>query len=196
MAKETKNDLRWQRTERHLLDALAVQLRDTPLERIKVVDIARDAEISKATFYLHYQDVFDLADALIDSRIKDVLDELGDPFLPVTNTPEFLRRFVTIFTSEDHREFTASITKNHLGPRFMLKLGTALGERVNEILPAPDVDEGKIAIAFTIGGLINAIQVNSDMEPELLIEKLTNVFENFMSADPPIVTFPHFSGAN
>lgn len=57
-------DLRTIKTKRNIKNAF-IQLRTKkPLERITVKELAELAEISKATFYLHYHDVYDLSDQL------------------------------------------------------------------------------------------------------------------------------------
>lgn len=67
-------DLREKKTRRAIRDAF-LQIRSRkPLERITIKELAETAEISKATFYLHYRDIFDLSQQLQNEIIQDVLD--------------------------------------------------------------------------------------------------------------------------
>ena len=58
-------DPRIQRTKNSIIDAF-IQLRaKKPLEKITIRELSQLAGINKATFYLHYQDIYDLAHQLL-----------------------------------------------------------------------------------------------------------------------------------
>ncbi|MCR4589237.1 MAG: hypothetical protein K5668_00255 [Lachnospiraceae bacterium] len=46
---------------------------------IKVKELASEAEISKATFYLHYRDIYDLSEQLQRELIHEILCCVSDP---------------------------------------------------------------------------------------------------------------------
>ncbi len=72
-------DLREKKTKRNIYNAF-LQLRSKKaLERITVKELCELAEISKATFYLHYRDIYDLSETLQLNTIKDILGYLSDP---------------------------------------------------------------------------------------------------------------------
>lgn len=132
--KTIKNDLRWRRTERSLMSSLGTQLSRTPLDKVKVTELCRDADVSKATFYLHYCDIYDLADAFVDARVETVIDELGDPCLPFQDVGSFVRRFVEVFTSDDQKRFLRLADENHMAPRFLNRFWRKLGEKLEAAL--------------------------------------------------------------
>lgn len=69
-------DLREKKTKRSIRNSF-LQLRShKPLERITVTELADLAEISKATFYLHYKDIYNLSDQLQNEVIHDILNGL------------------------------------------------------------------------------------------------------------------------
>lgn len=82
-------DLREKKTRRSIKNAF-IQLRTKkPLERITVKELSELAQISKATFYLHYHDIYDLSDQLQKEVIKDVLSGLEQPGLTLQDTAAF-----------------------------------------------------------------------------------------------------------
>lgn len=82
-------DLREKKTKRSIKNAF-IQLRTKkPLERITVKELSELAQISKATFYLHYHDIYDLSDQLQKEVIKDVLSGLEQPGLSLQDTAAF-----------------------------------------------------------------------------------------------------------
>lgn len=90
-------DLREMKTKRSLFNAFLHLRTNKPLERISVKELCELAEISKATFYLHYRDIYDLSKTLQLNVIKDILSYLSSPGKlleePVTANNEILSGF-------------------------------------------------------------------------------------------------------
>ena len=82
MAKVSRNstDPRVRRTRRLLREALFALLREKPFESISVRDITERAELNHATFYLHYDDKWDMLDSIV-AEIQGALDD-DMPLLP------------------------------------------------------------------------------------------------------------------
>ena len=72
-------DLREKKTKRSINNAF-LQLRSKKtLEKITVKELCELAEISKATFYLHYRDIYDLSYNLQQKVVTDILSHLENP---------------------------------------------------------------------------------------------------------------------
>jgi len=69
-------DLRTKKTLRSIKTAFFHLREQKPLERITVKELVEAAEISKATFYLHYRDIYDLSDQLQQALIREILDSI------------------------------------------------------------------------------------------------------------------------
>lgn len=67
-------DPRIKRTRRLLQDSLRSLLRQKPLDEILVQEITDAAEVNRATFYDHYNDKFDLFNAVISADFQKLLD--------------------------------------------------------------------------------------------------------------------------
>ena len=65
------NDLRSKRTRRWLQDALRALMKKKPYQKIKIGEIANQAEVARPTFYLHYSS----KDELLLSVFDDVFSE-------------------------------------------------------------------------------------------------------------------------
>ena len=57
-------DLRQRKTRKAIKEAFLKLHEKKPVEKITVKELAGIAQISKATFYLHYRDIYDLAEQL------------------------------------------------------------------------------------------------------------------------------------
>lgn len=87
-------DLRIQKTKAAIKKAFLELRRKKPIEKITVTELSRLAEINKATFYLHYSDIYSLAEEIEDEVIDDILSDI-----------QGLNKFL-----EDPRKHTASFS--------------------------------------------------------------------------------------
>ncbi|MCY8607481.1 TetR family transcriptional regulator, partial [Bacillus sonorensis] len=72
MAKQT--DRRINRTKRMIRDALSELMEEKAFEEITVTDMTKKADINRGTFYLHYQDKYDL----LDQSEEEIIDEIRE----------------------------------------------------------------------------------------------------------------------
>lgn len=93
-------DLRQKKTKRNIKNAFLELRMRKPLERITVRELTEQAEISKATFYLHYRDIYDLSNCMEDEVIRDLLKNISDPRSILDNPKKFMLEFVNLFYSQ------------------------------------------------------------------------------------------------
>ena len=65
-----KLDLRIIKTEREIKKAFLALLQKKDFEKITINDIAQEALVGKVTFYNHYADKYDLADKIVQEKLK------------------------------------------------------------------------------------------------------------------------------
>lgn len=90
-------DLREKKTKRSIKQAFMQLRAQKPLERIRVKELAELAEISKATFYLHYHDIYDLSDKLQKEVIQNVLNSIQQPEVLISDIPKFTEMLFRAF---------------------------------------------------------------------------------------------------
>jgi AcrR family transcriptional regulator len=73
-------DPRILRSRRMLMDSLAKLLTKKALEDISIQEIADEATLNRATFYLHYQDKNALLQAMTESRFRDLIQRRSITF--------------------------------------------------------------------------------------------------------------------
>lgn len=78
---ERKVDRRQAKTKQQLVEALLQCIENKGLKHVTVTDIAKQANINRGTFYLHYQDVSHMLQQLMSERIAVISRhfELVDP---------------------------------------------------------------------------------------------------------------------
>ena len=92
-------DLRVQRTRKNIINAFLKLRSKKPLEKISVKELAELAEINKATFYLHYKDVYDLSETLENDLIENIFAGIEHPDAAVSNPKLFTRELADAFIS-------------------------------------------------------------------------------------------------
>lgn len=76
-----QNDRRVLRTQKYLKDALAEIMLKKDLHQITIDELTKKADIHRATFYMHYQDIYDLYYTIEDELINSLKDiEMADEF--------------------------------------------------------------------------------------------------------------------
>ena len=78
-----ETDLRVVKTKESIEQAFLSLLAKKPLQKISIVELAREARINKGTFYLHYTDIFDLYQKTIRRQMEagfECADYFGDFF--------------------------------------------------------------------------------------------------------------------
>ena len=71
-------DLRTEKTRRAIINAFIKLRSKKPTEKITIKELAENAQINKATFYLHYRDIYDLSVSLEREVVRDCLKEGGN----------------------------------------------------------------------------------------------------------------------
>ena len=96
-------DLRKKKTLRAISQAFCTLRKQKKLEAITVTELCAQAEISKATFYLHYRDIFDLSEQLQNQVIESIFSKMEDPMMILTDSGSFMRSCVQVMEQESER---------------------------------------------------------------------------------------------
>lgn len=179
--KPVKTDMRWIRTERHLLSAFGEAIATAPIEKITVTGIARTAEVNKATFYLHYRDIFDLAQAYVDQLARDTVDELGNVSALFSEPRRFVATLMNALADEEKALTLEAIAKSNLIPHYMDALIANLKDALRSVRPVPDDLRSRAALSFFLHGVTGTLaQLHDDDDREELTEIIGDLVEVLM----------------
>lgn len=78
MAKKT--DLRVLKTQKAIKEAFLSLIQKKGFEAVTIQDIAEEAIINRATFYLHYEDKYDLLEQISHAYLKELMEVLNISF--------------------------------------------------------------------------------------------------------------------
>jgi AcrR family transcriptional regulator len=108
-------DRRARRTQAALQRTLIELAEDGDLSRINVADVAERAGVSRSTFYDHYRDVHELAEAACTAMIDDLIEAMPRPgsatVEPTQEAADMLLAFFTLLAEH------AGLYRSVLGPQ-------------------------------------------------------------------------------
>lgn len=94
-------DLRIEKTKCAIRNAF-LQLRSKkPLEKITVKELSTLANINKATFYLHYHDIYDLSETLERDVVQSCLDGIKQPENIFKDNRSFVKELTQTFHANE-----------------------------------------------------------------------------------------------
>ncbi len=94
-------DLRVQKTRNAIINAFLELRAVKPLNKITVTELSKKAVISKATFYLHYKDVYDLSEQLQNKLISDIIQTISHPETIITEPQKCMNDMIIAFLSKE-----------------------------------------------------------------------------------------------
>lgn len=165
-------DIRIEKTERAIKQAFLELRAHKPLEKLKVKDLCEKAEINKSTFYAHYQDLFDLSQAMEQELFASVMADLPPILADDLSihadklTQELFRAFV-----KNQREVNILFSGSRQG-MFVNGIEDALRKRIACAAPDYWADPARgVLLSFCVQGGYYAFQHNStQVEQERLVE--------------------------
>jgi len=147
-----KIDRRIARTKRLIREALAALIEEKGFESITVSDITSKADINRGTFYLHYQDKFDLLEKCESEIFQEIEDIAKD--IKVDDLRKFSRNQKPLAYSVKLLEYikdNAAFMKAVLGPNgnvtFQIKLKEYIKANIGKVfLKEAEANEDRMKV--------------------------------------------------
>lgn len=147
---KNSHDARAIRTEERLKKTMLALLREKPLRQITAVELCRLSQVNRATFYDHFQDVYDLVDKLEEEllfQLRRMMEELEQA---QTDPEEVSRRFFG-FIRENSGRLNLFLNKE-AGSDFAQKLDQVIlpyfEKAVRKMYEVPPEKEEKLRVAL------------------------------------------------
>lgn len=168
-------DLREKKTRRSIKKAFIKLRSGKPLEKITIKELVELAEISKATFYLHYKDIYDLSDYLQKEVIQDILQNLEHPELLLTDRTAFTTALFNAFSERQSLiEILFSGSQSSILP---LNIEKELKEYIFKLIPSAR-NNAKFNILLThqiLGGYHVYQQYNQHYSIDSIMDALKEI---------------------
>ncbi|MDE5583447.1 MAG: TetR/AcrR family transcriptional regulator [Ruminococcus sp.] len=144
-------DLRVEKTKRSIINAFLNIRSRKPLEKITIKELAELAEINKATFYLHYHDVYDLSESLERDVVESTLHGIEHPEYIFEKTEQFTRELTVAFSANE--QLIKILFEGNRGERFVTLLENGIIALIRQAYPDYNPSmERKMTMTYLIYG--------------------------------------------
>ena len=144
-------DIRMQKTKRSIYNAFIELRSKKELEKLTVKELCEKAEINKSTFYVYYNDIYDLSEQIEDEIVTAVIKNIGAPEKMMSNPAEFAEILCEAYSAQHNLiSIVFSGIRSEQLPR---KIEAAIKETLFEAFPQlRDDTEMNIRLTYCIYG--------------------------------------------
>lgn len=171
-------DLRIQRTKASIKDAFIELRRKKPIEKITVTELSRHAGINKATFYLHYSDIYELSEEVEDAIIDELLEGAADNFFdsPKKCTNDLFKKFM------DNRCQLSMIFSGSRSAFFAMKIEQRIKAAVYEKRPSFHTKTNDIILSFLVQGMFHTVEECGDDDVQDAFNIITQLSDGIVNS--------------
>ena len=167
-------------------------LQEKSLHKITVAEIVRRTDISRATFYLHYTDIYDLVRKTEDDIIAQVIREIenfDEDNYVVGEFPIAIKTFAVLM--KYGKEMELLIGKNG-DVNFMPLMQKALHDYFYNLLQPIIKEQAKLelVLSFLIGGVLTMFFENLKSENPQDVHTLAMVANRYLRATNKLIGLP------
>jgi AcrR family transcriptional regulator len=197
MPKKTTTDRRVQRTRRALRSALLEIIKEKGYDSISVEEITQQANLGRATFYLHYKDKEDLLvdefNEIVNERARTISDIPFSAWLPALENPDratenkpappLLMAFQHV---ANHADLYRILLQNEKSDRTLERIRKIIAQAITEFMqkkldndPIPILFEVPIGLlaAYFSGALLSCVDWWFEQELSYTPEEMTRMFQ-------------------
>jgi len=152
-------DRRTQKTKKAIRAAFLELIKEKAIHRITVAELSRQADLGRGTFYLHYQDIYDLSEQ-IEDEFFDELGEIYDASFPESAPPDLslLAETLTKYIASNEDIFLL-LTNADNGGLALRKLNALLNEKIlKNAMPDTLSNYDTMETVFIISGVIGVLE--------------------------------------
>lgn len=168
-------DIRIEKTKTAIRNAFLSLRKTKPTEKISVRELCALARVNKSTFYSHYRDIYDLAEAIETELIREMLGTIPPDVDYSVDHPEVFTREI-LNACIDYLSASGNILTetdiHHLGKR----IETGVRELIYAKYPAYRNDPRmNVLLTFCIMGTHYAYWHHNDMDRDELIRHICSM---------------------
>lgn len=175
----TKSDRRTLKTKRALKKTFIELLDQKPIDKITVAELAEKSDIGRGTFYIHYQDVYDLYDTIVSDTLSDLIQIFDATYPPhgSDNFHDLSEQLVTYIV--ERKQIFIALTSEGTDTDVLSQLNRLIAYKVleSEKLSADDYlanTAAHFAAHATLGVVVEWLQ-EEDAAKKITLHQLINL---------------------
>ncbi len=155
------NDRRNEKTEKLIKNTFLEFLKTKDINKISVAEISRQANLGRGTFYLHYEDIYDLYESIENEIISDLKSIFVSSF-PTTDSNNSLKlsNLLVNYIEKNKDIFKTLMRSNTGNTMYKIKKNFYIDvfDENSKINPSFDNQYNLIESVFVVSGIIGALE--------------------------------------
>lgn len=187
---ERKTDRRVRRTKALLLQSLIELMSRKDVKDISVKELSDLADINRGTFYLHYNDVYDMLNQIEEELFQEFNGILERDLAADSNLPAFYGPLLDIFIFLDnHRNLSRVLIGPHGDLSFLNRLKDLVKERLRILMDAKEhsMEHFEYFYSFMVSGCIGVIECWLNQDTPVPPEDIARYCSNLLMGGLPAV---------
>lgn len=173
-------DLRVKKTRQSIFEAFIELRAKKPLEKITVKELADTAMINKATFYLHFNDIYHLSDAIENALIHSSIEKVSQLNGTLSSPYEITKAFFDVFSAE--KSLTKILFADNRRSIFVNKLEKEIKAFTFEKYPEyKNSIEKSVALSLLIQGAFHTYYNNNEWDSKVVKEIISKLSEQILT---------------
>ena len=173
------------KTENAIRDALTELIQQRgDIERITVIDICEKADISKSTFYCHYNNIYELCSTLA-SELIDVLDDTMDNYISSHNDIIYPYVHAIFIFLKEHEKLYRAVLNTQYPIQVFDRLKKMSLERFSKDTKITTLSKNeryrKVEISFAANGMIDLVVDYFRGKINVTFEELEDIIINILN---------------
>ena len=175
-------DLREKKTIQNIENAFLQLRAQKPLERITVKELSELAQISKSTFYLHYEDVNDLSNRMQKDVIQKIFDSIPPFDMSFTDQAQFAKTVFQAFVN--HSKVTDILFSGRQYYVLAFHVEDGMKEYVFQNYPhLRDCAEFNVLLSYIIQGAFSAyVENHVTFRDEFVFKIVSDISSNIAAS--------------
>lgn len=129
-SEKIKEDRRIKRTKSLLKQGLIELMKEKSVQKITVKELVERVDINRSTFYLHYEDIYDLLEEIEDTLMSEIM-AVCETYSSIENLEESYAFLLTLFQTFEHNRDLCKILVNINGSsHFTQKMEETLEDKI------------------------------------------------------------------
>lgn len=162
-------DLRIEKTKKSIINAFLQLRSQKTLAKITIKELSELAKINKATFYLHYHDIYDLSESLENEIIQSTLHAIEHPEAIINDNKMFTEELTKAFIS--NQQLIKILFRDNRSINFVTIFEKKLKELILDVHPEyKESPEKNMALTYLIYGGYYTYFKYSEYDVKLIFE--------------------------
>ncbi|NCC66940.1 MAG: TetR/AcrR family transcriptional regulator [Clostridia bacterium] len=188
---EEKQDYRVARTQRHLKESFFELIQEKPIDKITIRELAERAEVSRSTFYLHYDSIFDIAKSIEEDMLFEYREGFRKTINENKNYSTLIEELITFSFRHKYEnlQYSRMLYMNHGSSELISQYNKIAAEELKSAFPGKWSDLFTTVLNFYVCGIINLIHewilgdkiTGTPEELSALVIEITKNGENYLN---------------